>query len=421
MAPDREGALAEIPQLYGRSLAMRTIIDAGGDRVAVFGLCNEAGLPIYVHSKTCVIDHRWASVGSDNLNRRSWTGDSEIACTVVDGRGDLDDPAPEDAFPRVLLRTLVAEHLGCEPDDVPEDPHELFDAMVACADALDEWYEGGGHDAQSGIRGRLGRRLPHRIAPVPRSRGEPSAGSSQATRTGAPPRRAPVPGRRTATRPVAPTGGTGADSGPADLGTASLRPVVRPRRSTRPRSGELTMAKKKTEHRRLEHRSPRGSDGRRGLRPGPDGPRRHSGLGRRQARRQEVRRPARRPAQRAAGATLRRGPSRRKPSPPGDRAGARHRRQGGRRPARPEQGRPSGVALRSFGPSVRGGAEAPLPVADPQGAARPRPHRGLRPVALRGRAGRAGRRVGAHARPGRAASTRSTGSRATSSRKARRS
>jgi phosphatidylserine/phosphatidylglycerophosphate/cardiolipin synthase-like enzyme len=169
MAPDREGALAEIPQLYGRSLAMRTIIDAGGDRVAVFGLCNEAGLPIYVHSKTCVIDHRWASVGSDNLNRRSWTGDSEIACTVVDGRGDLDDPAPEDAFPRVLLRTLVAEHLGCEPDDVPEDPHELFDAMVACADALDEWYDGGSHDKQSGIRGRLGRRLPHRIAPVPRS------------------------------------------------------------------------------------------------------------------------------------------------------------------------------------------------------------------------------------------------------------
>ena len=131
MVPDLEGVLAEVPQLYGRSRAMRTIIEAGGDRVAVFGLCNDAGLPIYVHSKTCVIDHRWASVGSDNLNRRSWTGDSEIACTVIDDRGDADQAAPEDAFPRVLLRTLVAEHLGCEPDDVPEDPHELFDAMVA--------------------------------------------------------------------------------------------------------------------------------------------------------------------------------------------------------------------------------------------------------------------------------------------------
>lgn len=169
MVPDLEGALAEVPQLFGRSKAMNAIIEAGGDRVAVFGLCNEAGLPIYVHSKTCVIDHRWASVGSDNLNRRSWTGDSEIACTVVDSRGDLERAAPEDAFPRVLLRTLVAEHLGCEPDDVPEDPHELFDAMVACADALDEWYEGGSHDKQSGIRGFLRGRVPHRPSPIPRS------------------------------------------------------------------------------------------------------------------------------------------------------------------------------------------------------------------------------------------------------------
>lgn len=169
MVPDLEGSLAEVPQLYGRSLAMRTITEAAADRVAVFGLCNEDGLPIYVHAKTCVIDHRWASIGSDNLNRRSWTGDSEIACTVVDARGDLDEAAPADAFPRVLLRTLAAEHLGCEPDDVPEDPHELFDAMVACADALDQFYEGGRPDKQSGIRGRLGGRVPHRPVPIPRS------------------------------------------------------------------------------------------------------------------------------------------------------------------------------------------------------------------------------------------------------------
>ena len=89
-----------MPQLFGRSLAMRKIIDAGRDRVAVFGLTNEAGMPIYVHSKTCIIDHRWASVGSDNLNRRSWTYDSEIACTVIDDRDDLATPAPLDSFPR---------------------------------------------------------------------------------------------------------------------------------------------------------------------------------------------------------------------------------------------------------------------------------------------------------------------------------
>ena len=45
MVPDLEGAVAEVPQLYGRSLAMRTIMEAGGDRVAVFGLCNDGACP----------------------------------------------------------------------------------------------------------------------------------------------------------------------------------------------------------------------------------------------------------------------------------------------------------------------------------------------------------------------------------------
>ncbi len=159
LVPDEAGPVAEPPQLYGRSLAMAPILEAGGDRVAVFGLTNEQGLPVYVHAKACVIDHRWASVGSDNLNRRSWTCDSEIACTTVDDRGDVDGPAPEDAFARVLLRTLVAEHLGCAPAEVPQDPVELFEAMVSCAEALDEWYAGG-DDLRHGVRRMLSRR-PH--------------------------------------------------------------------------------------------------------------------------------------------------------------------------------------------------------------------------------------------------------------------
>jgi phosphatidylserine/phosphatidylglycerophosphate/cardiolipin synthase-like enzyme len=168
LVPNLDGATSEVPQLYGRSLAIRKVMSAASDRVAVFGLTTESGLPIYVHSKTCIIDHRWASVGSDNLNQRSWTSDSEIACTVVDDRYDAKTPAPEDAFPRVLLRMLVAEHLGCSPDEVPEDPHELFDAMVACADALDDWY-GAVNDQQTGVRGRFGRKAPRRPVPVPAS------------------------------------------------------------------------------------------------------------------------------------------------------------------------------------------------------------------------------------------------------------
>lgn len=159
LVPDKGGVITEPPQLHGRALAMTPILEAGGDRVAAFGLTNDSGLPIYVHSKACVIDHRWASVGSDNLNRRSWTSDSEIACVVVDDRGDLEDAAPVDAFARVLLRQLVAEHLGRSPDEVPEDPHELFDAMVACADALDEFYATEGSARRHGVRGMLSTRF----------------------------------------------------------------------------------------------------------------------------------------------------------------------------------------------------------------------------------------------------------------------
>ena len=36
----------------------------------------------YVHAKVCVIDDLWATTGSDNFNRRSWTHDSELSAAV---------------------------------------------------------------------------------------------------------------------------------------------------------------------------------------------------------------------------------------------------------------------------------------------------------------------------------------------------
>ena len=41
-----------------------------------------------MHAKVGIVDDVWASVGSDNINRRSWTHDSELACAVVDDRLD---------------------------------------------------------------------------------------------------------------------------------------------------------------------------------------------------------------------------------------------------------------------------------------------------------------------------------------------
>ena len=145
IVPDVDGPFTAPAELYGRKLAMDLLLEAGGDRVAVYGLTNEAGYPIYVHSKVCVIDDVWTSVGSDNFNRRSWTSDSEIAAAIQDIRVDSrEGSAARDAFALRMRRELVAEHVGIHPDDVPDDPQGVWDLMAACATALDEWYAGGG-------------------------------------------------------------------------------------------------------------------------------------------------------------------------------------------------------------------------------------------------------------------------------------
>ena len=157
MEPDSEG-MGAVVQLYGRSLALDVILAAGQDRVALFALSNRAGWPIYVHAKVCIVDDRWASVGSDNLNRRSWSSDSELSCAVVDERTGASGPAAPDAFPVALRRELVAEHLGIGQDAVPTGPHAIFEAMVASATALDAWFEGNGRgERPPGQLRRLGR------------------------------------------------------------------------------------------------------------------------------------------------------------------------------------------------------------------------------------------------------------------------
>ncbi len=57
--------------------------------------------PIYVHAKTGIVDDRWATVGSANLNSRSLSRDAELNVAV------LDTP-----FARGLRMLLWAEHLG---------------------------------------------------------------------------------------------------------------------------------------------------------------------------------------------------------------------------------------------------------------------------------------------------------------------
>jgi phosphatidylserine/phosphatidylglycerophosphate/cardiolipin synthase-like enzyme len=134
--PDVEGPVSRTPQLLGRRRTMLAMAATAPDRFAVYGIENEAGTPIYVHAKACVVDDIWTSVGSDNFNRRSWTHDSELSAAVLD---------PTRAHGRALRLELAAEHLGRTGEDLSdlEDPAGMFAAYRSCAEALDGWYDAG--------------------------------------------------------------------------------------------------------------------------------------------------------------------------------------------------------------------------------------------------------------------------------------
>ncbi|MGY1802849.1 phospholipase D family protein [Blastococcus sp. SYSU D00922] len=164
--PDQDGALAERPQLVGRWQAIEMCRKAGEGRVHVFDVENHAGTPVYVHAKVCVADDTWASVGSDNFNRRSWTHDSELSSTVLDTTRDPREPRDPAGtgdgartFARDLRLALAREHLdlaadGSE-DDLVLDPERFIATLTERAEALDAWHEGG----------RQGTRPPGRLRP----------------------------------------------------------------------------------------------------------------------------------------------------------------------------------------------------------------------------------------------------------------
>jgi phosphatidylserine/phosphatidylglycerophosphate/cardiolipin synthase-like enzyme len=122
--PDKDSKLSGPPSRLAQARALALVQNAGGERVGIYDVENEVGTPIYVHAKVCVIDDVWATVGSDNLNRRSWTHDSELSCAVIDS--ELDERIPIDPgglgdgsrkFARALRLSLWAEHLGRSADD----------------------------------------------------------------------------------------------------------------------------------------------------------------------------------------------------------------------------------------------------------------------------------------------------------------
>jgi phosphatidylserine/phosphatidylglycerophosphate/cardiolipin synthase-like enzyme len=151
---------AVAPQLLARARSLDLLRRLGGDRVGIYHVENHAGTPIYVHAKVCIVDDTWVTVGSGNVNRRSWTYDSELSCAV------LGQAAGAGCLAQDLRLTLAREHLDrAEGDDADlRDPHDAFDAFDASASLLDAWYAGG----KLGPRppGRLRR---HHLTPLPPS------------------------------------------------------------------------------------------------------------------------------------------------------------------------------------------------------------------------------------------------------------
>ena len=138
--PDQQGRLSTPPNLVSRAKVLDLLLEAGGDRVGVYGLENLRGVPVYVHAKVCCVDDTWFTVGSDNVNRRSWTHDSELTCAVI-GEGEHQNPA------RDLRLRLAQEHLDLLDRPTAEcqvaQPKAMFEAFAMSAERLDAWHTEG--------------------------------------------------------------------------------------------------------------------------------------------------------------------------------------------------------------------------------------------------------------------------------------
>ncbi|HEX2073233.1 MAG TPA: phospholipase D-like domain-containing protein [Geodermatophilus sp.] len=171
--PDQDGAIAERSQYVGRWQAIEMCRRAGQDRVHVFDVENHEGTPVYVHAKVCVVDDVWASVGSDNFNRRSWTHDSELSSVVLDTTRDAREPRDpagtgEGArtFARDLRLELAREHLDLAADGSEDelllDPDRFVRTIDESAAALQAWHENGRRGPRP--RGRLRPHRPERLS-----------------------------------------------------------------------------------------------------------------------------------------------------------------------------------------------------------------------------------------------------------------
>jgi phosphatidylserine/phosphatidylglycerophosphate/cardiolipin synthase-like enzyme len=95
--------------------------DGGAGRFLACTVCaRSAGLsvPLYVHAKIGIVDDRWLTIGSANLNEHSLFNDSEVNVVSCDP-----------GVARDTRLRLWAEHLELAPDEVDGDPARVVDEL----------------------------------------------------------------------------------------------------------------------------------------------------------------------------------------------------------------------------------------------------------------------------------------------------
>jgi phosphatidylserine/phosphatidylglycerophosphate/cardiolipin synthase-like enzyme len=95
--------------------------DRDGKRLLACSLYQRGSSPpqqVYVHAKIGIVDDRWLTIGSANLNEHSLFNDTEVNLVVAGG-----------TEPTALRRRLWAEHLECDPGDLEGEAHEIVDNL----------------------------------------------------------------------------------------------------------------------------------------------------------------------------------------------------------------------------------------------------------------------------------------------------
>ena len=76
----------------------------------------QGGRPVYVHAKIGIVDDRWLTLGSANLNEHSLFNDTEMNVVVQ-----------HPALARETRLRLWAEHLECDPGELDAEPAQIVD------------------------------------------------------------------------------------------------------------------------------------------------------------------------------------------------------------------------------------------------------------------------------------------------------